>query len=110
MIRNLIQHVVIEEDFGIEYPCRVFKTEGEVVRHIVVARIQVADDLIILQDGRVLRDAVLEEEDENGASAYHYYEGVTFDFHKKVKNRQDIMFMAWGHGKSASQVFDGVWF
>lgn len=109
MIRNLIQHVMLE-DFGVEYPYLTFQTK-EVVKQHVVKRIQVADDLIILQDGRVLRDAVLKVE-VDGSIHYRYYEGVTYDFHDEFKNCDDdviYIYMSWGNGKTSSHVFDGVW-
>ena len=109
LIRNLIRHVM-EEDFDIEYPFRVFKTKEEVTRH-VVARVQIADDLIILQDGRVLRDAVLTFQDEDGSTFYRYYEGVTFAFHDDLNIREEeviYIYMAWGNGKTSGHVFDGV--
>ena len=91
----------MEEDFDIEYPFRVFKTKEEVTRH-VVARVQIADDLIILQDGRVLRDAVLTFQDEDGSTFYRYYEGVTFAFHDDLSIREEeviYIYMAWGNWK-----------
>ena len=100
----------MEEDFDIEYPFRVFKTKEEVTRH-VVARVQIADDLIILQDGRVLRDAVLTFQDEDGSTFYRYYEGVTFAFHDDLSIREEeviYIYMAWGNGKTSGHVFDGV--
>ena len=91
LIRNLIQQVLLE-DFGVEYPYHIFSTKDEVIQH-AVKRVQVADDLIILQDGRVLRDAVIRVEVDASSTYYHYYEGVTFNFMDEFKNRNDVLFM-----------------
>jgi len=90
LIRNLIQQVLLE-DFGVQYPYRIFATKDEVIQH-AVKRVQVADDLVILQDGRVLRDAVLRVEVAS-STYYHYYEGVTFNFMDEFKDRDDVLFV-----------------
>lgn len=111
LIRNLVRHV-LEEDHGMQYPHRIFHSKADVAAH-GVARVQVADDLIILQDGRVLRDVIIPEKDGNGNMIWRYYEGATYDFHKDLTDGKgdDIiyLYLAWGNGKTVSHVFDGTW-
>jgi hypothetical protein len=105
LIRNLAFHIQ-EEDHGIPYPYETLTKEQVVAK--AVARFQVAHDLIILQDGVVIKDVavpVLGETDK-----FHYYEGVTYVFHKNLQDRDDIisLYFAWGDGRHVQNVFDGV--
>lgn len=104
LIRNLIHHVR-KLDHGIPYPHHVFQKQ-QALNH-AVHRFQVADDLVILQDGVVVRDAIVPMED----GYYHYYEGITFKFFKTFEGRENIIYLyfAWGDGRSAASVFDNVY-
>lgn len=104
-------HHILEEDHGKEYPSKVFYTKESVVAH-AVTRIQIADDLIILQDGRVLRDAIIPIKTGNVTSSWRYFKGVTFQYHPNlIEDISDTiyLYLSWGDGKTASHVFDGVW-
>lgn len=107
LIWNLIHHVR-SEDEGIPYPYHVL-TKEQVAAH-ALTRIQVADNLIILQDGVVLRDMIVPATD--GSGLYHYYEAVTYKFHQEFKDRDDIisLYFAWGKkkGRTVFNVFDGI--
>lgn len=104
LIRNLVHHIN-EADHGIPYP-RLTLTKEEVVAH-VINRIQVVDDLVILQDGVLLRDAIIPMYD--GTDYYEYYEGITIPF-EDIKDRKDVIFLyfSWGNGRRASNVFESV--
>jgi hypothetical protein len=111
LIRNLIHHIR-EEDHGIQYPFHTF-TKKEALEHSV-NRFQTADDLVILQDGVILRDAILPVNNDDVQSEtveYHYYESVTYEFHKDFQHQEDIIYLyfGWGDGRSASSVFDNVY-
>jgi len=105
LIRNLVHHIR-EEDHGIPYP-RLTLSKEEVVKH-VVDRIQVVHDLVILQDGVILRDAIVPLND--GTEGYEYYEGITLPFHGDIKDREDVIYIyfAWGDGRRSSNVFESV--
>lgn len=106
LIRNLVHHIR-EDDFGIPYPYTVM-TKEEVLWHIL-KRIQVADDLIILQDGVVVRDiAVPTKENKN---VYHYYEGISHEFHDGIAKKEGAisLYFAWGDGRTAQHVFEGIY-
>ena len=110
LIRNLI-HWVREQDLRIPYPYLEL-TKNEVVAH-AVARIQTADDLVILQDAQTVKDVVIEIPTGNsGSSLYRYYEGITFQFHPDLlaNDEQVVMnlFLGWGDSRESSRVFDGV--
>ena len=69
LIRNLAQHV-LEEDYGVSYPYKLFLAKEEVSGH-ATAHIQVADNLIVLQGGRILQDVIVPRDDINGSVIYH---------------------------------------
>ncbi len=104
LIRNLMHHVR-EEDHGIPYPHLKF-TKQQALDY-AVHRFQVADDLVILQDGVVVRDAIVPMKD----GTYHYYEGVTYKYIKEFEQKKAIIYLyfAWGDGRSAATVFDNVY-
>jgi hypothetical protein len=110
LIRNLFLHVH-EEDKNVPYPVRSFSTKDEIAAH-ALGRIQTADDLIIMQDGGVLRDIVLLPTEDH--PVYRYYEGVNHKFHDNLRDVDDdnkiiSLFFAWGDkGKTAINVFNGV--
>jgi hypothetical protein len=109
LIRNLIHHVR-EEDHGIPYPHLNFTKQGA-LEH-AVKRFQIAADLVIMQDGVVLRDAIVPTMMKGGhKKEYHYYEGVTYNFFEDFEQRDDIIYLyfAWGDGRSAASVFDNVY-
>ena len=101
LIRNLVQHI-LEADHGKEYPSKLFHTKEAVVAH-AVARIQIADDLIILQDGRVLRDVIIPTKNEDGSTlSWQYFEGVTFRYHPEFGEDSSeliYLYLSWGEGK-----------
>lgn len=105
LIRNLVNHIR-EEDDDVEYPYLVL-TKEEVAHH-VVARCQVANDLIILQDGVVISDVIVPVSPES--DIFHYYEGITYHFHPELSGRDDLIYLyfAWGKGRTVQHVFDGV--
>lgn len=108
LIRNLI-HSVREADEGVMYPRHIL-TKEEAIAH-ALARLQVADDLIILQDGVVLRDAIVPAgNDIEGTEVYHYYEGASFNFHDDIISHQDVVYLyfSWGDGRNVQSVFDNV--
>jgi hypothetical protein len=102
LIRNLMDQINLV-DFGVDFPFRRFSKE-EVVQHII-RRVQIADDILIMQDGTVLRDVILPLPD---GSSYRYYEGVPYQF-KKMWQRSDAiyLFFGWGDARTTAQVFDG---
>lgn len=104
LIRNLANRIE-EEDHGIPYPYDSLTKQQVVVK--AVARFQEAHDLIILQDGVVIKDMVVPVLGET--DKYHYYEGITYEFHKQL-GRDDIisLYFAWGDGRRVENVFDGV--
>lgn len=105
LIRNLVHHVR-EEDHGVPFPYQTM-TKEEVVARVIV-RCQESHDLIILQDGVTVRDAIVPNVD--GSNTYRYYEGIIIPFHKDLKERDDVIFLyfAWGNGRSVSNVFDTI--
>ena len=127
LIRNLIHHVD-EEDFAVPYPHKVLTSQQEVVDH-ALARTQIADDLIILQDAIAIKDVVVkitkkkdgndDKDDDEDYNYYKYYEGINYNFpHKgilfddsKEEQEQEMMmglYFAWGDGRRASTVFEDV--
>lgn len=120
LIRNLAHHIR-EEDHNVPYP--YLTLTGKEVLHHAINRFQISDDLVILQDGVVLRDMIVpvrisgeedsdEEEIPVGDRLYHYYEGVTYKFQKEIDlQREDIIFLyfAWGDGRNAATVFDNAY-
>lgn len=104
LIRNLVDHVR-EEDHGVPYP-RLEFTKQRALDH-AVRRFQVASDLVILQDGVVVRDAIVPTED----GGYHYYEGITYKFFRDFEGREGVIYLyfAWGDGRSAASVFDNIY-
>ena len=105
LIRNLVHHVR-EQDDGIPYP-RLTLSKEEVARH-VARRLDITSDLIILQDGVVLRDVIIPSDDELGL--YHYYEGITYQFHDGAIDRDDAIYVyfMWGDTRRAQDVFENV--
>lgn len=106
LIRNLVHHVR-EIDDGVPYPFKLL-TKEQVVQE-VIARIQIAHDLVILQDGVVLRDMIIPAGTNGDEEIFNYYEGITFEFpHKDIVNRNDAIFVyfAWGNGRTPLHVFD----
>ena len=103
LIRNLVNHIQ-SQDSGISYP-RLSLSKEEAIAH-AVARFQVADDLVILQDGVVVRDIIVPVSDD----IYHYYEGISYQFHSELMNRDGIisLYFAWGDGRSVESVFDNI--
>jgi len=103
LIRNLIHHVR-EIDHGVSYPHLVLNKQ-EALEH-AVHRFQIADDLVILQDGVVIRDAIVPT-----GNNYRYYEGITYKFFNEFEHREDILYLyfAWGDGRTAATVFDNVY-
>lgn len=108
LIRNLVHHLN-EVDFGIPYPYMVLSSEKDVAFK-VQTRLEAAADLIILQDGVIIRDAIVPVLDGDPGT-YHYYEGISYDFHKDIVNRTDIIwvYFAWGDVRRSNHVFDGVY-
>ena len=109
LIRNLVHHVN-KVDHGTPYPAVTFTNEEGILDY-VVERFQISDELVILQDGVVVRDAIVTAESEDGTKEYHYYEGVTYEFHEEFKNDESIvyMYLRWGDGRSAASVFDNIY-
>lgn len=121
LIRNLINHVN-ELDHGVKYPYKLM-TKEQAAQHGLY-RIQVAHDILILQDGVTVRDAIVpvtSDDNENyddgdGTTAnsnqqmYRYYEGITVPFHHDIKDRSDVIFLyfGWGDGRRSSNVFETV--
>mmetsp|Transcript_27062 Transcript_27062/g.58013 ORF Transcript_27062/g.58013 Transcript_27062/m.58013 type:complete len:685 (+) Transcript_27062:261-2315(+) len=107
LIRNLINHVR-EIDHGIPYPYHNF-TKEQILDH-AANRFQISDELVILQDGVVVRDAIVTVKSKDGRNEYHYYEGVTFGFHKEFRQYDNViyLYLAWGDGRSAASVFDNI--
>lgn len=103
LVRNLVHHVN-EEDFGVPYPYDALTKEQVVER--VLARFQSAHDLIILQDGVVIKDVVIKE-----GFYYKYFQGISHKFHKELQQRADAIsfYFAWGNGRTVGNVFDNVW-
>ena len=108
LIRNLV-HRVREQDQGVSYPYELM-TSDQVVKH-VVDRFQFADDLVILQDGVILRDLIIPSDDDAGM--YKYYQGVTYHFHKELMQANGVtaIYFSWGDGRTrnAGHVFDSVY-
>mmetsp|Transcript_20236 Transcript_20236/g.34564 ORF Transcript_20236/g.34564 Transcript_20236/m.34564 type:complete len:617 (-) Transcript_20236:25-1875(-) len=103
LIRNLMHHVM-QEDHDVAYPSLVLSSD-EAVAHSV-ARIQTASDLLIMQDGDVLRDVLEPLNAER--TQWRYYEGVNFKFHPHLHSRSDLVYLyfRWGDGRRAIHVFD----
>lgn len=40
---------------------------------------------------------------------YHYYEGITHEFHHELSQKKDVisLYFAWGDGRTVQHVFDG---
>lgn len=108
-MRNLVHHVR-EEDHGVAYPYHLFEEPHAVLEH-AAHRFQVASDLVILQDGVVVRDMIVTEKCEDGKIRYRYYDGATYKFFADFLNRQDVtyLYLAWGDGRSAASVFDNIY-
>lgn len=106
LIRNLVDHIRAE-DHGVEYP-RLSLTKKEVARH-AAHRIDIASDLIILQDGLVLRDVIIPSE---GSGIYHYYEGASYEYllqdHPADHDKVVYIYFMWGESKDAHDVFENI--
>lgn len=102
LIRTLVHHIR-EKDHGIPYPKMSNLSKDDVVEHLLY-RSQTADDLIILQDGLILRDAIVADE----TGQYSYYEGVPYQFFPEITEGHDVIYFyfSWGNGRTASNVFD----
>ena len=105
LIRNLV-HYVREQDDGIPYPHLTLSKEE--VAHHVAHRLDITSDLIILQDGMVLRDVIIPSDEKPGL--YHYYEGITYQFHDDAIDRDDAIYVyfMWGDTRRAQDVFENV--
>lgn len=109
LIRNLVHHIRTE-DYGVAYPYRVLNKE-EVVEH-ALARIQTADDLVIMQDAVTLMDIVVKAPAQTEDNPlYHYYEGITHKFHGDLASQEEVMslYFAWGDGRRSSRAFESVY-
>ncbi|CAB9500673.1 FAD-dependent oxidoreductase domain-containing protein 2 [Seminavis robusta] len=108
LVRNLFHHVH-EADHGVPYPHHEQLTVEQVVEK-AIARIQTADDLIILQDGVVIRDVIVlpDGSEVSDNPLYEYHEGVTYHFHEEQFGHRRLvhLFFAWGDSRSADKVFD----
>lgn len=104
LIGSLVNHIR-EEDHGVQYPY-ISLSKDEVARH-VTHRLDVASDLILLQDGIVLRDVIIPSED---VGLYRYFEGVPYQFLGDSTDRTDVIFIyfMWGEGKKAQDVFENI--
>ena len=53
------------------------------------------------------------DETTKGGHHYHYYEGVTYQFHAtefaQYEEAPIFLYLAWGDGRSAATVFDHVY-
>ena len=107
LIRNLVHHVN-EVDHGISYPYVTLTTEERLLDY-VVRRFQISDELVILQDGVIVRDAIVIVVNEEGVNEYHYYEGVTYQFHPEFDDNTIYLYLRWGDGRSAASVFDNIY-
>lgn len=107
LIRNLVHHVN-EVDHGISYPYVTLTTEEQLLDY-VVRRFQISDELVILQDGVIVRDAIVIVVNEEGLNEYHYYEGVTYQFHPEFDDKTIYLYLRWGDGRSAASVFDNIY-
>jgi hypothetical protein len=72
LIRNLFQHLHAVNE-GLPYPYECLTKEEAIQK--AISRLQIADDLVILQDGVIVRDVVVPDLDDPGT--YQYYEGIT---------------------------------
>jgi hypothetical protein len=69
------------------YPHHVF-TKQQALEH-AVHRFQIADDLVILQDGVVVRGALVPMDD----GKYKYYEGISWKFFKNFEEPEHIILL-----------------
>ncbi|KAL7535159.1 hypothetical protein ACHAWF_005075 [Thalassiosira exigua] len=115
LVRNLIDRVR-EADEGVPYPYRNL-TYDEALNH-AVARFQTSDELVILQDGVIVRDAIVvkkattdDDGEGSGQTEYHYYEGVTYGFHDFFEGDDPVvyLYLGWGEDRDAASVFDNVY-
>lgn len=118
LIRNLVNHVLTEDQqSGDRHYPRSILTLDEAARRAVV-RCQTADDLIVMQDGVVLRDAMVPIRDvdvdgspggatSNDVGKFFYYEGISYEFHPDVAARDDAVYLyfGWGNGRTAGHVY-----
>lgn len=98
-------HHIREEEHGIPYPSE--KLSADQLVHKVIERFQTSSDLIILQDGVVVRDAAVPQPD----GSYLYYEGINYAFHKDLPKDTIYMYFSWGDGrlKTSHHVFDAIY-
>ena len=113
LIRNLAHHVN-HVDFGVPYPYDILTKEQVVER--VLARYHAAHDLVILQDGVVIKDVAIkvtapDGHDGNGTTHYKYFEGISYKFQDELENREDVIsfYLGWGNGRTVGHVFDNNW-
>jgi hypothetical protein len=100
LIRSLITHFR-EIDLEIAYPSLLLSYEDTIVH--AVHRVQTAADLIIMQEGVVLRDVILPA----GSGKYRYYEGVPYLNDERFLHPDAVyVYFAWGQGRGAREVFD----
>eukprot|EP01108_Squamamoeba_japonica_P007011 TRINITY_DN582_c0_g1_i2.p1 TRINITY_DN582_c0_g1~~TRINITY_DN582_c0_g1_i2.p1 ORF type:complete len:525 (-),score=116.51 TRINITY_DN582_c0_g1_i2:18-1592(-) len=104
LIRSLVDHVQ-EVDVGVPFPRKTLNSLEEAVQH-AMSRIQRAADIVIMQDGVVLRDMIVPTDEQD---RWTYYEGVPFNFFGDLATGKGVvhMYFAYGDGRRSATVFDG---
>jgi hypothetical protein len=105
LIRNLWRHVR-ELDGLLPPPRKKSFTEQEVVAHML-KRFRNATDILVMQDGRIIRDVV--EVGEDGK--WTYLDGYTHPFLPTARrDNAATVFFAWGNTRDARTVFGDQYF
>ncbi len=103
LIRNLVAHFR-ELDQGVPFPRHLLTTE-KAVAHII-HRCQTGDDILIMQDGVIIRDVIL----PTGDGLWYYYDGVPYQMMPELQHPDAIhLYFSWGDCRGAAQVFDSVY-
>jgi thioredoxin reductase len=105
LIQQLMNHVR-EVDDGVGYP-RLRLTKEEVIKH-TAHRLDTASDLIILQDGAVLRDAIAPTDD---TEIFDYYEGATYKYLDEIETANSniiYLYFMWGDTDHSKDVFENL--
>ena len=105
LIRNLM-HRIREVDEGVEYPYLILD-KGQVAKHVAY-RLDIVSDLILMQDGVILRDVII----PIGDGFYKYFESATYQFHEDIRESKPeetiYVYFVWGDTRRAEDVFDNV--
>ena len=103
LIRQLVHHLR-HVDEGVTHPSLVMSADEAAIH--IMHRVQTAADLIIMQEGTILRDVLL----PLSGNQWRYFEGVPYAHDSQFQGPGAVhLYFQWGDGRTASAVFDTIY-